>query len=297
MHAGEALALVPVPEGVALGHELVRASCATARAVGIDMLSRRHAVSTHLLRAHLSAPEPAVAAAAARGADRAGLAQELVPELLVSTRSVSAAVAWEAARALTLVGVREPYFEIQRGGPLVAQLGARGAELLVMAGEATDIGAFELLITGTPATPALLSAVARFGNVTAWSFLLHYLAEPDLVGAAVVALRTLFGELVPEDEATSFTAWKHAIADAHLNPSERYRAGKPWHPAIVLAECATRTLPRVEVERRVDELAARTSVRASVDLSGWEHEAGSSVAAFAAEMAPRAARWRPGAWR
>jgi hypothetical protein len=297
MQAGEALALVPIPDGIRLGHDLVRASGAAARAVGIDLLSRRQAASADLLREHLRSVEPAVAASAARSAARAGLVEELVPELLVSMRSPTAALAWEAARALTLAGVREPYLEIRGDGPLAAVLDARGAEVLVMAGEDTDIDAFERLIGGTPMTPALLSAVARFGNVAAWSFLLHYLTEPDLVDAAVAALRTLFGALVPKPEETSFSAWKSAIAEADLSPTVRYRAGKPWRPSVVVSECMSGALPRNEVERRVDEVAARTRGRARVDLGLWEHEARIDLAAFAAEVEPREARWRPGAWR
>ena len=242
MQAGEALALAPIPDGIRLGHDLVRASGETARAVGIDLLSRRQAAPADLLREQLRAVEPAVAASAARSAARAGLVEELVPELLVSMHSPTAAVAWEAARALTLAGVREPYLEIQGDGPLAAVLGARGAEVLVMAGEDTDIDAFEILIGGTLMTPALLSAVARFGNVTAWSFLLHYLTEPDLVDAAVAALQTLFGPLVPKAEETSFSAWKSAIAEADLSPTVRYRAGKPWRPAVVVSECMSGAL-------------------------------------------------------
>jgi hypothetical protein len=245
----------------------------------------------------LRASEPAVVAAAARGVARAGLALDLVPELLGAMRSPSAAVAWETARALTLAGVRDPYREIQEGGPLAAVLGARGAELLVLAGDGTDIDVFELLIGGTPMTPELLSAVARFGDVTAWSFLAHHLTQPGLADAAVAALRTLFGSLVPKEEETSFSAWRRAIADAGLDPTTRYRAGRPWRPGTVLGECVSGALSRHEVERRVDELAARTRVHAHVDLSLWEHEARGSLATFSSEIEPHDARWHPGAWR
>lgn len=226
-----------------------------------------------------------------------GIASAFVRELLRCTHAEDAGAAWEAARALTLAGVREPYFEVQGGGSLAAALGARAVELLVMAGQDTDIDAFEALIADVPMTPGLLSAVARFGNVTAWSFLAHHLADADLVGPAVSALRTLFGDLVSGAEETSFSAWRRAIGEQDFNPTLRYRAGKPWRPSIVLEECMPGALSRIEVERRVDELAARTGVSASVDLGLWQPDARAALVAFAQEIESRDARWRAGAWR
>jgi hypothetical protein len=296
-HAAEALALVPIPDRVHLGRDLLASSCAAARAVGLDVLSRLGALSTETLKTLLDASEPAVAAAAARSVVRAGVAKAVVSELVDCAHFQVAAAAWEAARALTLAGVREPYVEIQRGGPLAAVLGARAVELLVMAGEETDIDTFEVLIAAGPMTPGLLSAVARFGNVTAWSFLAHHLADADLVGPAVSALRTLFGDLVPEAEETSFSAWRRAIGEQDFNPTLRYRAGKPWRPSLVLKECMSGALSRVEVERRVDELAARTGASASVDLGLWEPDARGALVAFARQIESHDARLRAGAWR
>lgn len=295
MHVGEALALVP--SRLCLGRDLVRSSFAAARAVGIDILSREGGLSADSLREHLRASEPVVAASAARSVARLGIARTVMPELLRCLRAESRGVAWEAARALTLAGAREPHDEVRGGGPLATVLGARAVELLVMAGEDTDIGTFEALIAGVPMTPELLSAVARFGNVTAWSFLAHHLADAELVGAAVSALRTLFGDLVPEAEETSFSAWRRAIAEEELDPTLRYRAGKPWQPSIVLAECMSGALSRIEVERRIDELAARTGATTHVDLGSWEPEARGTRSAFALEVELLDARWRAGAWR
>lgn len=295
MHAAEALALIPA--GLALGHDLARSPGSVARAVGIDVLSRCEGLPAEVVREHLGAAEPAVAASAARSAARMGIARDVVPELLLCMRGEDAGAAWEAARALTLAGVREPYFEVRAGGALAAVLGASAVELLVMAGEDADIDAFESVIAGVPMTPGLLSAVARFGNVTAWSFLAHYLADAALVGPAVLALRTLFGDLVPEAEETSFAAWQRAIGEQELTPTLRYRAGKPWRPSLVVAECMSGSLSRIEVGWRVDELAARTGGRASVDLGLWEPDARSALAAFAREIESHDARWRAGAWR
>jgi hypothetical protein len=295
MHAAEALALTPAR--LALGQDLARSPGSAARAVGIDMLSRSGGLPAEIVKEHLGAAEPAVVASAARSAARMGLASALVPELLRCMRAEDAGAAWEAARALTLAGEREPYFEVRGGGALAAVLGASAVELLIMAGEDTDIDAFEALIAGVPMTPELLSAVARFGNVTAWSFLAHYLADADLVGPAVSALRTLFGDIVPEAEEASFAAWQRAIGEQDLMPTLRYRAGKPWRPSLVVAECMSGSLSRIEVGRRVDELAARTGVSASVDLGQWEPDARGAFATFAREIESRDVRWRAGAWR
>ena len=226
-----------------------------------------------------------------------GAADAVVPELLRCVRAENAGVAWEAARALTLAGVRTPYFDVQSGGSLSAVLGARAVELLVMAGEDTDIDSFEALIAGVPMTPELLSAVARFGNVTAWSFLAHHLADADLVRFALSALRTLFGDIVPEVEETSFSAWQRAIGHKDFDPTLRYRAGEPWRPSIVREECLSGALSRVELERRVDELVARTGAGASVEFDLWEPDARSTLAAFVRELESRDALWRAGAWR
>ena len=295
MHAGEALALVPA--ALSLGDDLARSPCAAARAVGIDLLSRRGGLSLDLAREHLGAADPVVAASAARSVARMGAADAVVPELLRCVRAENSGVAWEAARALTLAGVRAPYFDVQSGGSLSAVLGARAVELLVMAGEDTDIDSFEALIAGVPMTPELLSAVARFGNVTAWSFLAHHLADADLVRFALSALRTLFGDIVPEVEETSFSTWQRAVGNKDFDPTLRYRAGKPWRPSIVREECLSGALSRVEIERRVDELVARTGAGASVELDLWEPDARSTLAAFVRELESRDALWRAGAWR
>jgi hypothetical protein len=295
--AAEALALVELPDAVALGHALLSSDHAVTQAVGIDLLSRWEALPVDLLKRQFESTEPSVLASASRAAGRTGAAKALTAELLACLRSNGGAVAWEAARVLTLVGVREPYLEIQAGGSLASALGARGVELLVMAGEELDIGALEALLAGTPMTAPLLSAVARFGNVTAWSFLLHYLADPELAEAAVSGVRTLFGALVPDVEATNFSAWKTAIVEAGFHPDLRYRRGELWRPATVLAECASGQLPRAEVEARLDELAARTGAQGHVDLGLWELDVRRALAAFAEDVGARDGRWRPGAWR
>ncbi len=233
----------------------------------------------------------------ARATLRTGTVQALAPELTDCLDEPSCAVAWEAARALTLAGLPAAYHYVREDRGLASTLGSLGIEILIMAGDDLDVGRCETLLAKTPMTASLLSAVARFGNVTTWSFLLHHLAEPALVDAAVHALRTLFGDLVPESDATSYSAWKEAIVEADFNPALRYRRGKLWSPSTVLAECASGRLSRVEVERRVDELAARVGVRPLVDLGLWGPEAELQRAAFAEDVRARSTGWRPGAWR
>ena len=297
MAAAEALALIESPHAVSLGRDLVSSSSPVAQAAGLDLLSRRQALHVEALARHLAATDPPVLIAAIRAVERADAVGRLTPWLSTCLRSSCAAVAWEAARVLTRAGRMEPYLEIQAGGPLARVLGVRAVELLIMVGDASDLGTFEALLERTPMSRSLLSAVARFGHVTTWSFLLHYLADPELAEAAVLALQTLFGMLVPAHEAKCSQAWRDAIIEAGFDPSIRYRGGKPWRPATVLSECISAELPRAEVEQRVDELAARTGTQGLVDLCLWEPEARRSVAAFGDEVGARDAEWRPGAWR
>jgi hypothetical protein len=289
--------LVAPQDATALVDALLTSTRATAKAVGLDLLSRRVPVPVDVLRGHLRGGEPPLIAAATRAAVRTHTVKALCPDLLACLRSPSDEVAWEAARALTLARVPEPYVEVRAGGPLAAALGTRGIEILIMAGEDADIGAVETLLATAPVTAPLLSAVARFGNVKVWSFLLHYLTDPELAGAAAEALRALFGDLVPEARETSYGAWKDAIAEAEFNPALRYCRGRPWHPSTVLAECAAGKLCRAEVERRTDELAARTGAEPDVDLGVWESDARRGLAAFSKDAGARGTRWRPGAWR
>ena len=295
--AAEALALVVPPDVLAPGEALRSSASPAARAVGLDLLARRDALSADALRGHLLGQDAAVLAAAARAAVRTRTVRALAPELVACLASPSAAVAWEAARALTLAGMQDPYLDIRAGGRLASMLGARGVEILIMAGEDADLGAIETLLATTPMTAPLLSAVARFGSVNTWSFLLHYLTEPELADAAVQALRMLFGDLVPEAEAASYAAWKQAIVEAGFNPTLRYYGGKPWHPSTVLTECASGSLNRVDLEKRIDEVAARTGAEPVVDFAGWELDMRGAVAAFSKDAGARATRWRPGAWR
>jgi hypothetical protein len=297
MAAAEALALVAPPDATEHVEALLTSEQPAAKAVGLCLLSRRVPVPVEVLREHLRGGAPAVVAAATRAALRARTVKALSPELFTCLRSPSGAVAWEAARALTLAGVPEPYLEVRAGGPLASALGTRGIEIVIMAGEDADIGAVEALLAAVPMTGPLLSAIARFGRVTVWSFLLHYLMDPELAGAAVEALRVLFGDLVPEAEETGYAAWKDAIMEAGFNPALRYRRGKPWHPSTVLAECASGKLCRVEIERRTDELAARTGAEPDVDLGMWEPDMRRGLAAFSKDAGARGTRWRPGAWR
>jgi len=297
MAAAAALALASPGDPAALGEALLSSLRPAARAVGLDLLARHGALSQDALRGHLAREDGPVCAATVRAASRMRVVTALASEITACLGAPSGAVAWEAARALTVAGVQEPYFNLQAGGSLASALGARGVELLVMAGDGDDIGVFEHLLASTPMTAPLLSAVARFGNVTAWSFLLHYLTEPELADAAVAALRTLFGDLVPESEAPGYMAWKRAIGEARFNPTLRYRRGRPWHPSTVVAECTSGELSRVEVERRIDELAARTLAEPQVDLGLWAPDWRRGLATFASEAEARGMSWRPGAWR
>jgi hypothetical protein len=295
--AAEAIALVVPPDSAAFANELLSSSHAATRAVGLDLLARSGALPLDLLKRHFARPDPPVLASAARAATRIGAARDLAPELTRCLAVPNRAVAWEAARALTLARLPVAFLKVGDGGRLASTLGSLGVEILILLGDDMDIGTCETLVAGTPMTASLLSAVARYGSVTTWSFLLHYLAEPELIDATVHALRTLFGDLVPDADVTSVSAWRAAIVEAEFNPALRYRRGKPWHPSTVLAECASGTLSRIEVERRIDELRARVRAEVQVDLGLWEPDAHRQLAAFVDHTRARGVAWRPGAWR
>ena len=185
-------------------------------------------------------------------------------------------VAWEAARAVTLWGAPDALRAVREGQPLGATLGARAAELFVMAGEADDIAHIEGLARAHPLTPELLDAIGRFGSPLAWSFVLHFLLDRELCEAAEGALLMLFGPLVPPDATRRPSAWRDALAERDLDPALRYRHGELWTPALVADDCATAVSMHIQgthsqraIERWLDELAARTGIPMNADLALW----------------------------
>src|SRR5690606_29025306 len=140
-------------------------------------------------------------------------------------------------------------------------LGPRALELLVLAGHHDDVPLVQRLVRRLEPTAKLLDAVARLGHPGTWAFLAHFLGDPILEDDAVAALRVTFGDLVPEDARRDPERWEKAIGAMRLSPSRHLRRGRDWSPAVVAAECADDSLSRFDVERRLDELRARSRVR------------------------------------
>lgn len=271
--AADALSVLTREDALAQASELLASPEPMARAVGLDVVSRRGGMLPAAIAKHLDDASPAVIVAAIRALVRHPEVKEPPTAVLRHLHHPDADVAWEAARAITLWGRRDAYLELRDGGPLAEVLGARGLEIFVMAGELEDLARMQAIVTRCPPSREVLSAIARFGAPASWAFLSHFLRDGDLADAARDALTALFGPCVPEDAASNPVAWRDAIGGRQLVSSVRHRRGAPWAPEVVLAECGSGDLRRAEVELRLDELRARTGARFEVDLSLWAPEA------------------------
>jgi hypothetical protein len=297
--AADALAVSPHPGVPALAEDLLEAESPVARAIGVEVLSRRAGVDGERLMRLLDGEAPALIAASLRALVRVADAPPVVGRVLPLLYHSDPEVAWEAARAVTLWGAPDALRAVRDGQPLGATLGARAAELFVMAGDADDIAHLEALLDRTPLSPELLDAIGRFGNPLAWSFVLHFLIDRDLCEAAEGALLTLFGPLVPADAARCPSVWRDALAERDLDPEMRYRHGELWTPALVVDDCASAMAAPMrgaysqrDIERWLDELAARTGIPMNANLARWKP--GSELLATL-DRVPRAG-WRAGAW-
>jgi hypothetical protein len=299
--AADALCVVPHPGVGVLVEDLLDSVNPVAQAVGVEWLSRRGGLDADRVASFLDAQAPALLAAALRAAVRVDAAAFCLDRTIPFLRHPDPDVCWEAARALTLWSRPEALDAVRVGDPLAVALGARATELFVMAGEAGDIAHIESVLTRSPVSAEMLDAIGRFGHPLAWSFLLHYLADRELAGAAETALLTLFGPLLPDEETRSASAWRDALAERDLDPAVRYRHGAPWTPTAVVHDCvfAASTEPdgtssQRGVEQWLDELAARTSLTMDADLSLWTPDANAKLRVVS-ERALRAP-WRAGAW-
>lgn len=256
----EAFAASANPQAVPVGRALLDSKNPAARGCAIELLSLRRVIGAGDLIAWLAAPEPVVQAAAVRALCRLPEVRAMPPQGEALLASDDPEVAWETARALTLWGDTRPLEAVRADAPLRDRLGARAIEIVVMAGTLGDAPVVEEITRAHPTTPELLDAVARFGHAGTWEFLAHHLADPDLGHAAGAALRTLFGDGVPEDDELDGEAWKAAVARRGLDSRERYRQGKTWTPDVAAQEADSDKHSRVLSERRHDELRARAGM-------------------------------------
>ena len=272
--ASEAISLVPRPDAAALEERLGASEHSVCRAVLFELRARRGLVDTPKIAEALAAPEPALVDAALRILDRAPESYEAVREKVHALLAhPSRVIAWRAARALTLQGDARPFTSVLAGDPLAARLGPFALELFVLAGKPDDLRAMDRLVARMKPTPAVLSAIGRFGHPRAFSFLTFALSDAALADAAGGALETLFGDIVPRKERARPDAWSRAVAALGVNPDSRLRRGVPWSPAVVAAEIQTGTLSRGAIALRADELRCRAKLAAILDLGAWGQDA------------------------
>lgn len=274
LSVSDALAVSPHPDLLTLGRDLLASPHPISRAVGVDVLARLNAFSPDDWKRHQSETSPPVLAALARSTrhldEDEAETEDVIPMLLRMLAFPDGSVAWEAARALLRLGRSEPYDSLVQGGRFAVTLGTeRALEIFVLRGQATDAARVTSLVSRTPVSPEILSALVRFGHPGCWAFLLHHLANPDIADEAADALEALFGPLVAAEERESVGAWKSAITAMRLDKGVRYRGGAPWRATALVDECASGNLSRREVEQRVDEIDIRLRRRSRLDFSRW----------------------------
>jgi hypothetical protein len=287
--ASEAIAVAPHPERRALAEDLLLSPHPLARAMAIDILSRARALPD--LDRHLADPAAAVAIAAIRAAARADVTA-LVPQILKWMRSGDPTVAWEASRALGILGRTDPYEEVQRDPAFADLLGVRLFDLMALFGQAKDIDLLEEMVLRGPVTAGHLLALARFGHPEAGPILLAHLPVPELGAKAADALEILFGARV--QERLDVDAWAKAIGALDPDPEVRLRRGEPYSPRLFVAEHARGRWSRITMERWIDELAVRAKIRAEVDLALWSTVTQPQLKVLLDRC--EAARFEAGAW-
>ena len=297
--AVDALGSSPHPGLRALAHDLVAAPAPIAQAVGVELASRLGMLSPEEALGLLRDEQGAVVAAGIRAVVRLVNAAPPLAPVRALLDHEDADVAWEAARALTRWGAPDA-LERVRGGELAGKLGLRAGEILVMAGGERDLDVLERVVQPWLGSSAhgerALRLVGRFGHPLAWSFLVHGLGDRLLGSAAAEALEAICGPIVVPDGRLDAGAWRAAVVDADLDPALRYAFGKPWAPDVVAVECASGRLAAREVERRIDDLCARTGRPVHADLARWTPEAEVGLTGALESARAGAGRWRGGAW-
>jgi hypothetical protein len=294
--AAEALAVAPHSEKKYLGATLLASSSPTARAIGVDVCARCGDFTDEDLARHLGDPVASVVAAALLAAERlVPTPTALIRPILMKTLDPDAEVAFRAARLLSIWGLAEPCDEVREREGLLSLIRSRALELFVLHGRAGDLPRMEEIMRRSPITPAVLSAIGRFGHPASWSFLTHFLDDENLAEAANTALVTMFGPIVPRKEWNRRATWKRAIAAASLDASTRYRRGMPWSVKTVLLELRSGELARAEAQLRIDELRARTRVMTVADLCLWAPDVEVQLVKLDA-MAVTADKQRTGEW-
>ena len=276
------------------GKALLSSSSPVVRAAGIELMSYAGALTEEDLLAWIETGEATVCRAAVDALLRTAELSRAPDAVTALLGHQDAAVASAAAYAVTVWRGHEAFTRIREGGPLLDKLGSRCAALFPLAAEAEHVEVLQRVVTAFPVDAATLLAIGRYGQPTVWSFLLHYLGDPNLRDAAERALVTLYGPLLPAMATPS--DWEAAISELDLDPAVRYRRGQPWSPAVVADELAEGALSRDEMLARIDELRARTGIDAAPSLMGWGDAAQAAVTAFAERARVHAQRFSAGSW-
>jgi hypothetical protein len=290
----EALALSDHPELVALSRKLHRAPTAIARAVGLTALGARAQLVPEDLRRALADAHPAVVRAAIWSCEplppgsREGVAKTLRDKAF----SGDEALAWSAARVLTMWRDRDALAELE-SGRLMTAVGKRGLELLVLAGTQRDVPKVGLLVASRAPDAATLDAIGRFGFPTTAPILYQQLSDDDLAEDAASALSTMFGAIVEPSARLDQRAWRRAVSERAFDPATRYRRGHPWSPSLVADECESGVLDRIAVDKRADELIARVGMFKRLTLAAWWPTAEASARDFFGEARGKSAAAAP----
>lgn len=294
----EALASSPHPEVASFARMLTASPHPIARAAGVEVLASLRAISPEELGLFLTEGSPAVLAAGARSVLRSDPKESvaLLPVLRKWLGLPYPDVVWEAARALLILGHRDPLDEAREGRLRLDRLGARGPLLLAMAGTAVDAPLLAKLVERTMMTPAHIGSLGRFGHAGMWAFFVHALEQTDLSDAAADALVNLFGEVVDPAEAEDPNAWRAALKARPFDIGTRWRGGEPWSAAAVVADARAGKAPRHVLQQDVDELAVRLRMMKVANLDGLVAPAKACLDSFLGEAERAVGRATVGAW-
>jgi hypothetical protein len=276
----DALVTSPHSHLEALARDLLDAQEPLARAVGLDVLTRRGWLAPQACVRFLEDSQPAVLATALRA--MAHMDPHAAPWDALRARPYAedADIAWQAVRTRILLGDSSPYLEVREGGALAQKLGVFALEVYVLAGAPEDIGPVQRIAQKLPVTPLLLDAVARFGHPAARGYLLGALVHADLAEAAADALATLFGPVVEPERRMDPAVWRTATAAIDTAKSVRFRRGALWSEKVVHAECASLELSSEAVAARLDELHARSGRRTAIELEAFWPDLRAALAAM-----------------
>ncbi|MGE0322231.1 MAG: hypothetical protein AB7K71_00355 [Polyangiaceae bacterium] len=300
--AADALQLVARPERRPLVEHWRLASHPVIRATALELGTRRLDgpawLSVEEVGASLADPNPPVVLAALRGLARLGAVPEgLVPQVhQLMLGPLGEDVAVEAARCFALCGRTAPLIALRQDGRAYAAWGERTLEVLVWFGSTEDLGLLQHLLKRAPQSAYTLDAVARFGVVETYAYLLHALEQEELADDALKGLVTLLGPLPADAEPLQVTTWQAQLKRVKPKSGVRYRRGQPWQPRVVASEIAAGHLARREVQVRTDELVVRLGGLPQPDLTAFGDELDGQLSDLLSGLGNLNARFNAGSY-